>query len=384
MTTIYWIRHAEAEGNLYRRCHGQYDSLITENGKAQLNALRKRFEGVKIDAVYSSDLYRARRTAAALAEPRGLTINFHKGLREISLGVWEDLTWRDIERRQPELYDTFSNRTWEFDIEGGEAMLAVMERGRAALRDIIARHPNQTVAVFSHGMITRAVVTDVSGLRLGQMNSLPHGDNTSVTMLEADTGTITLKYYADNSHLGGLSTLASQSWWRDGSDKALEEGFWYREVDFRKEANIVEAYRRDAWMTIYGTLANYDADMFLHEARRHSLACPRAVVFAMNGEEIAGILQMDTEANLKPDSGHISFFYLEPHCRGKRLGVQMLGQAVSFYRSLRRSSVVLRVSDKNAHALHVYKKYGFTQFGAEPSFFGELLLLELDIKVPSI
>ena len=32
MTTIYLIRHAEAEGNLYRRIHGWYDALITENG----------------------------------------------------------------------------------------------------------------------------------------------------------------------------------------------------------------------------------------------------------------------------------------------------------------------------------------------------------------
>ena len=30
MTTVYLIRHAEAEGNVYRRCHGQYDSLLTE------------------------------------------------------------------------------------------------------------------------------------------------------------------------------------------------------------------------------------------------------------------------------------------------------------------------------------------------------------------
>ena len=44
MTRIFIIRHAEAEGNLYRRLHGQYDSLLTENGLKQVAALRKRFE----------------------------------------------------------------------------------------------------------------------------------------------------------------------------------------------------------------------------------------------------------------------------------------------------------------------------------------------------
>lgn len=32
MTTIYLIRHAEADGNLYRRAHGWYDSVITDRG----------------------------------------------------------------------------------------------------------------------------------------------------------------------------------------------------------------------------------------------------------------------------------------------------------------------------------------------------------------
>jgi probable phosphoglycerate mutase len=49
-TTVYWIRHGEAEGNLYRRCHGHYNSLITPNGRAQLAALSERFKDVPLDA----------------------------------------------------------------------------------------------------------------------------------------------------------------------------------------------------------------------------------------------------------------------------------------------------------------------------------------------
>ena len=59
MTTVYLIRHAEAEGNLYRIAHGQYDGLITDRGYQQLRVLKKRFDGVPIDAVYSSDLFRS-------------------------------------------------------------------------------------------------------------------------------------------------------------------------------------------------------------------------------------------------------------------------------------------------------------------------------------
>ena len=54
MTTIYLIRHAEAEGNLYRRIHGWYDALVTENGLRQIQALEERLQGEQFDAVWSS------------------------------------------------------------------------------------------------------------------------------------------------------------------------------------------------------------------------------------------------------------------------------------------------------------------------------------------
>ena len=58
MTTIYLIRHAEAEGNLYRIAQGQANSSITDRGERQIQALARRFADIPIDAVYASDLYR--------------------------------------------------------------------------------------------------------------------------------------------------------------------------------------------------------------------------------------------------------------------------------------------------------------------------------------
>ena len=66
MTKIYLIRHAEAEGNLYRRIHGQYNSLVTDNGYSQIAALEHRFADIHVDAVYASDLFRPMTTAGAI------------------------------------------------------------------------------------------------------------------------------------------------------------------------------------------------------------------------------------------------------------------------------------------------------------------------------
>ena len=54
MTNIYLIRHAEAEGNIYRRAHGWYDGRISAKGRRQIDALAERFRGVHLDALYCS------------------------------------------------------------------------------------------------------------------------------------------------------------------------------------------------------------------------------------------------------------------------------------------------------------------------------------------
>ena len=90
MTRIYLIRHAEAEGNLYRRVHGWYNSLITDNGYRQIAALKGRFDNIPIDAVYSSDLFRTMTTAKAIYESHALELRTRSDLREIGVSVWED------------------------------------------------------------------------------------------------------------------------------------------------------------------------------------------------------------------------------------------------------------------------------------------------------
>lgn len=91
MTRIYIVRHAEAEGNLYRRAHGWYNSLITQRGYRQIAALSHRFAQVHIDAVYSSDLFRTMTTARSIYETHGLELHTLPALREINLGDWEGL-----------------------------------------------------------------------------------------------------------------------------------------------------------------------------------------------------------------------------------------------------------------------------------------------------
>ena len=131
MTTIYLIRHAEAEGNLYRRIHGWYDALITENGFAQIEALQRRFRDIHIDAVWSSDLYRTMTTARAIYVPKGLELHTDPQLRELNFGDWEDRPWGQVYHDDPDCIGQFNRTDPTWRAPGGESLA---EAGRAGGR----------------------------------------------------------------------------------------------------------------------------------------------------------------------------------------------------------------------------------------------------------
>ena len=102
MTVIYLIRHAEAEGNLYRRIQGHWNGQVTPRGTRQIDALAERFREIPVDAVYSSDLQRTMDTAGAILKYHDLTLETTPRLREVCLGCWEGRPWGDVEYEMPQ------------------------------------------------------------------------------------------------------------------------------------------------------------------------------------------------------------------------------------------------------------------------------------------
>ena len=101
MTTVYLIRHAEAEGNYYRRIQGHWDGQITALGMRQIDALAERMRDVPINAVYASDLSRTQTTAQAILKYHALPLHIDSRLREVGMGVWEGRSWGDVLHDDP-------------------------------------------------------------------------------------------------------------------------------------------------------------------------------------------------------------------------------------------------------------------------------------------
>ena len=380
MTRIYLVRHAEAEGNLYRRIHGWYNSLVTENGYRQIAALAGRFEGIHIDAVYSSDLFRTMTTASAIYKPKGLTLHTDPGLREVHMGVWEDRPWGEVAHTDPERLLRFNSSDEAWRVQGGETFDQVGARMKQTVARLAAAHPGQTIALFSHGSAIRTLQSLLKGQNQEERRLQGHSDNTAVTCLEVEGESANIVFENDNSHLPEeISTLARQRWWKAQGKSLPDANLWFRPLDMERECGVYVEARRDAWVDIHGPDLPFDEAGFLRAAMERSRRERRAVTCAMLGDELAGLLELDVDAFADEQVGYIPFVYMTPQRRRQGLGVQLIGEAVSLYRPLGRTKLRLRCAPDNALAQRFYARYGFKRIGAAPGSQVPLDLLEKDI-----
>lgn len=138
MTTLLLARHGETDWNRELRIQGSSDIELNELGRAQARALAQELEHVELDAIYASNLSRARATAEAVAASHGLEVKIDPRLRERSFGSWEGLTRDDIAARPGERHD-------------GESDDEVRERVLEAVQAIADEHPGENILIVSHG-----------------------------------------------------------------------------------------------------------------------------------------------------------------------------------------------------------------------------------------
>ena len=149
MTTLLLVRHGETDWNAEGRLQGHTDRPLNDYGRRQAGELAERLAGEEeVDAIYASDLARARETAEIVGARLGLPVGVDPDLREKNWGTWEGLT--GDERVHVELVG-------ESTAEHGERMLR-------ALRRIAERHPEGRVVVVTHGGSLRRVQAALHGV----------------------------------------------------------------------------------------------------------------------------------------------------------------------------------------------------------------------------
>ena len=190
-TTVYLVRHGSVVGAETRRFIGHLDVPLSPLGERQIAAVAEHLSEAALDAVYSSDLLRTRRSAAIIASPHGLVPIERSALREFAMGRWEGLTGEEIRA-----LDADAHSTWMADVAGyqfpdGENLAQLSARAWPAFEEIVGAHAGGALAIVAHGGTNRVLLCRALGVAPERILALGQ-DYAALSVLVWSRGRFTL------------------------------------------------------------------------------------------------------------------------------------------------------------------------------------------------
>lgn len=196
------IRPGETEWNKIGRWQGHVAVPLNELGRAQAERLGRFMQPIGVNALYSSDLRRARDTAQIISQHTGVKPIFDQRLRERAMGEWQGLVMDDIISWYPQEYERLQADPEGFQVPGGESRRQVIQRVQTAFNDIVARG-GEVITIISHTTALRllldALVPETDPYRI-------QFHNMSVTTLINENDTWRISQLDDVSHLEGMQS----------------------------------------------------------------------------------------------------------------------------------------------------------------------------------
>lgn len=164
MATIHLIRHGMTDVAGKQLAGWTPGVFLNEEGREQVQRLGAQLKQVRLLAVYSSPLERTVETARALAGPQGIEVQIRERIGEVRYGEWTGKWAAEVD--QDPRWRRWNSQRAEARCPGGESMLEIQARVVDELLEIGFAHPDQHVAVVSHGDPIRAAVAYFLGTPL--------------------------------------------------------------------------------------------------------------------------------------------------------------------------------------------------------------------------
>lgn len=176
------VRHGLTLSNVQGRYTGQSDVPLTDVGERQAEAVGQRLATETLDVIVSSDLRRACDTAHAIARYHNLPIQEDPDLREVSLGEWEGLTYREVSTLYREMVKQRREHP-SFPAPGGESFLQVRDRVARARTRWQSQYSDATVVWVTHAGVMEVSICLFLGIDLRHRRQFRHS-NASITEFE--------------------------------------------------------------------------------------------------------------------------------------------------------------------------------------------------------
>ncbi len=189
-TKFYIVRHGQTEANEQEIVSGHFDSPLTPVGEKQAKERAETLKHIHFDAIFSSDLVRAKRTAEVIAADRKLAVNTARLIRERCFGDWEGRPTKEVMEESRHMIEWRKTLTEEGKRAskmnyGYESDDDIAWRLMTFLREVAVTYLGQTICVVVHGSIMRAMLMH---LGFANYDELPAGsiENTGYCMIESD------------------------------------------------------------------------------------------------------------------------------------------------------------------------------------------------------
>jgi broad specificity phosphatase PhoE len=183
MTTLILARHGETKWNVAEVFRGRADIELNETGTRQAELLAEYLSDFRIEAIYSSPLKRALKTAEIIARSHKTAVEIAPGLIDFDYGEWQGLAHEQVKARYRELYAEWLQHPERVKMPGGESLPDVRERAAAIVNSLISRHKG-TVLLVSHRVVNKVLICALLGL-----------DNSHFWNIKLDTAAITTFVY---------------------------------------------------------------------------------------------------------------------------------------------------------------------------------------------
>lgn len=182
---VFLVRHGATLNNLADppkiQGHGS-DLGLSDQGRHQAEQAAVLLSTQKIAAAYSSPLCRAYETATIISRAQQLEPTHIAALREVDVGQWEGLSWRDIQRDAPEAHRQFLTDPATFGYAGGENLTELLARVRPAFEQLMQAHLGQSILVVGHNVVNRVLLATYLEVPLARAREI-HQDNCGVNVL---------------------------------------------------------------------------------------------------------------------------------------------------------------------------------------------------------
>ena len=169
MTKLLLVRHGHVEGISPERFRGRAELELTASGRREAELTAARIAATwRPAAIYTSPMGRCVDTGAAIGKHFDLSSSAMPGLNDIDYGEWQGLTTDEARARWPGEIDTWHRHPDWAAIPRGESLQQVLSRSVAALRDVVQRHPDDTIVLVEHDSVNRVLLLHALELPLSR------------------------------------------------------------------------------------------------------------------------------------------------------------------------------------------------------------------------